>query len=94
MAQGTDASCSQIGKCALSGRFVRVGDVGVVWKVGHGGGQRMLKLSDSSLIFLHKNLPFSYQHFSDARPEHESRAWPTSASQPTRQTSLLSGVFV
>lgn len=35
-------------------------------------GQGMIKLSNSSLVFLRKNLPFSSQHFSDARLQHEN----------------------
>jgi hypothetical protein len=35
-------------------------------------GQGMLKLSNSSLVFLHKNLPFSSQHFSDARLQQKT----------------------
>lgn len=31
-------------------------------------GQGMLKLSNSALVFLRRTLPFSFQHFSDARP--------------------------
>lgn len=59
----------QVGKCKISGFFGGGGrKYGRGLEGGAAVGRGILKLSNSSLVVLRKALPFSFPHFSDARP--------------------------
>ena len=59
----------QVGKCKISGFFGGSGrKCGRGLEGGAAVGRGILKLSNSSLVVLRKALPFSFPHFSDARP--------------------------
>lgn len=66
-----------VGKCEINGFFCGGGRKCRRGLEGEGAvGQGMLKLSNASLVFLRKTLPFSLQHFSDARPSPWKHSMP------------------
>lgn len=67
----TDDLCSHTGCWEMWDKWIFLWWWEKMWESleGEGAmGQGMLKLSNASLVFLRKTLPFSLQHFSDARP--------------------------
>lgn len=83
----------QVGECKISDFFGDGGrNCGRGLEGGGAAGPGMLKLSNSSLVFLHKALPFSFTHFWDAWNHcmpAECLTFPASAWWGADQCSLL-----
>lgn len=83
----------QVGECKISDFFGDGGrNCGRGLEGGGAEGPGMLKLSNSSLVFLHKALPFSFTHFWDAWNHcmpAECLTFPASAWWGADQCSLL-----
>ena len=83
----------QVGECKISGFLGNGGrNCGRGLEGGVAAGPGMLKLSNSSLVFLHKALPFSFTHFWNAWNHcmpAECLTFPASSWWGADQCSLL-----